>query len=124
MGYDRAPIRLAAQIPHVPVGTGIQFSLLDVHGKSSLGVNASRCPAVPVECPARLYPGPRPKAPVLCHCSCYPDAPSCAGTTTGRESGMSELSRDDVVAIVGPVGDAAVAEIIATGITKDVLIAA
>jgi hypothetical protein len=37
---------------------------------------------------------------------------------------MSELSRDDVVAIVGPVGDAAVAEIIATGITKDVLIAA
>lgn len=37
---------------------------------------------------------------------------------------MSELSRDDVVAIVGPVGDAAVAEIIATGITKDVLVAA
>jgi hypothetical protein len=37
---------------------------------------------------------------------------------------MSELSRDDVVAIVGPVGDAAVAEIIATGITKEVLVAA
>ena len=37
---------------------------------------------------------------------------------------MSELARDDVVAIVGPVGDAAVAEIIATGITKDVLVAA
>ena len=37
---------------------------------------------------------------------------------------MSELSRDEVVAIVGPVGDAAVAEIIATGISKDVLIAA
>lgn len=37
---------------------------------------------------------------------------------------MSELSRDDVVAIVGAVGDAAVAEIIGTGISKDVLIAA
>ena len=37
---------------------------------------------------------------------------------------MSELSRDDVVAIVGPIGDAAVAEIIATGIEKDELIAA
>ena len=29
---------------------------------------------------------------------------------------MSELSSDDVVAIVGPIGDAAVAEIIGTGI--------
>jgi hypothetical protein len=37
---------------------------------------------------------------------------------------MSELSRDDVVAIVGPIGDAAVAEIIATGISKDQLVAA
>ena len=37
---------------------------------------------------------------------------------------MSELSSDDVVAIVGPVGDAAVAEIIATGIGKDELVAA
>ena len=37
---------------------------------------------------------------------------------------MAELSRDEVVAIVGPVGDAAIAEIIATGITKDELIAA
>jgi len=35
---------------------------------------------------------------------------------------MSELSRDDVVAIVGPIGDAAVAEIIGTGIDKDELI--
>jgi hypothetical protein len=37
---------------------------------------------------------------------------------------MSELSRDEVVAIVGPISDAAIAEIIATGITKDELIAA
>jgi len=37
---------------------------------------------------------------------------------------MSELSSHDVVAIVGPVGDAAVAEIIATGIGKDELVAA
>jgi hypothetical protein len=37
---------------------------------------------------------------------------------------MSELSEDDVVAIVGPIGDAAVAGIIATGINKDQLIAA
>ncbi|MEA2904895.1 MAG: hypothetical protein QOI12_2282 [Alphaproteobacteria bacterium] len=37
---------------------------------------------------------------------------------------MSELSRDDVVAIVGPIGDAATAEIIATGISKDELVAA
>jgi len=37
---------------------------------------------------------------------------------------MSELSRDDVVAVVGEIGDAAVAEIIATGIEKDQLIAA
>jgi len=32
---------------------------------------------------------------------------------------MSELSSDDVVAIVGPIGDAAVAEIIGTGVRKD-----
>jgi hypothetical protein len=37
---------------------------------------------------------------------------------------MSELSRDDVVEIVGPIGDAAVAEIIGTGISKDELVAA
>jgi hypothetical protein len=37
---------------------------------------------------------------------------------------MAELSRDEVVAIVGPIGDVAIAEIIATGITKDELIAA
>jgi hypothetical protein len=37
---------------------------------------------------------------------------------------MSELSRDDVVAILGPLGDAVVAEIIGTGITKDDLVAA
>jgi hypothetical protein len=37
---------------------------------------------------------------------------------------MAELSRDEVVAIVGPIGDAAIAEIIGTGITKDELIAA
>jgi hypothetical protein len=37
---------------------------------------------------------------------------------------MSELSRDDVVAVVGAVGDAAVAEIIGTGISKEELIAA
>ena len=35
---------------------------------------------------------------------------------------MSELSSDDVVAIVGPIGDAAVAEIIGTGISKDELV--
>ena len=37
---------------------------------------------------------------------------------------MSELSSDDLVAIVGPIGDAAVAEIIGTGISKDELVAA
>jgi hypothetical protein len=37
---------------------------------------------------------------------------------------MSELSSDDVVAIVGPIGDAAVAEIIGTEISKDELVAA
>jgi hypothetical protein len=37
---------------------------------------------------------------------------------------MSELSSDDVVAIVGAIGDAAVAEIIGTGISKDELVAA
>jgi hypothetical protein len=37
---------------------------------------------------------------------------------------MSELSSDDVVAIVGPIGDAAVAGIIGTGISKDELVAA
>ena len=37
---------------------------------------------------------------------------------------MSELSRDEVVEILGPVGDAMVAEIIGTGITKEGLVAA
>jgi hypothetical protein len=37
---------------------------------------------------------------------------------------MAELSRDEVAEIVGPIGDIAIAEIIATGITKDELIAA
>jgi hypothetical protein len=37
---------------------------------------------------------------------------------------MSELSRDDVVSVVGPIGDAAAAEIIATGISKEELVAA
>ena len=37
---------------------------------------------------------------------------------------MSELSRDDVVEILGPVSDAMAAEIIATGIGKEELAAA
>jgi hypothetical protein len=37
---------------------------------------------------------------------------------------MSEISKADVVAVVGDVGDAAIAEIIATGITPDELVAA
>ena len=38
---------------------------------------------------------------------------------------MSELSKDDVVEVLGPrLGDIAIAEIIATGITKAELIAA
>jgi len=37
---------------------------------------------------------------------------------------MSELSRDDVVSVLGPIGDAAIAEIIATGISRDQLVAA
>ena len=37
---------------------------------------------------------------------------------------MSELSRDEVVEILGPVGDAMAAEIIATGISKEGLVAA
>ena len=37
---------------------------------------------------------------------------------------MSELSRDEVVEILGPVGDAMVAEIIGTGISKEGLVAA
>jgi len=46
------------------------------------------------------------------------------GAATHEEFHMSEVSNDDVVAIVGPIGDAAVAEIIGTGISKDELIAA
>jgi hypothetical protein len=34
---------------------------------------------------------------------------------------MAELSREEVVAIVGPIGDVAIAEIIGTGITKEEL---
>ena len=37
---------------------------------------------------------------------------------------MSERSRDEVVEILGPVGDAMVAEIIGTGISKEGLVAA
>ena len=37
---------------------------------------------------------------------------------------MSELSRDEVISITGSIGDAAAAEIIATGISKDQLAAA
>lgn len=37
---------------------------------------------------------------------------------------MSELSKDDVVSVAGPIGDAAAAEIIATGISRAELIAA
>ncbi len=37
---------------------------------------------------------------------------------------MAELSRDEVVEILGPLSDPVVAEIIATGITKDQLVAA
>jgi hypothetical protein len=37
---------------------------------------------------------------------------------------MSELSRDEVVAILGTKSDVIVAEIIATGITRDDLVAA
>jgi hypothetical protein len=41
-----------------------------------------------------------------------------------KEIRMAELSRDEVIAIVGDIGDTAIAEVIATGITKDELIAA
>jgi hypothetical protein len=34
---------------------------------------------------------------------------------------MSELSRDEVIAAVGPISDAAIAEIIATGVTREEL---
>ena len=37
---------------------------------------------------------------------------------------MSELSHDEVIEILGPVNDALVAQIIATGITKEGLVAA
>lgn len=37
---------------------------------------------------------------------------------------MSELSRQDVISVLGPLSDAAVAEIIATGATTEVLAAA
>ena len=37
---------------------------------------------------------------------------------------MAELSRDEVVEILGPVGDVIAAEVIATGITKEELVAA
>ena len=37
---------------------------------------------------------------------------------------MAELSRDEVIEIVGPIGDVIVAEIIATGITKAELVTA
>ena len=37
---------------------------------------------------------------------------------------MAELSRDEVVGVLGPLSDVIIAEIIATGITKDELAAA
>jgi hypothetical protein len=37
---------------------------------------------------------------------------------------MAELSRDEIAEILGPVSDAAAAEIIATGISKEELVAA
>jgi hypothetical protein len=37
---------------------------------------------------------------------------------------MAELTRDDVTEVLGPVGDVVAAEIIATGISKEELIAA
>ena len=37
---------------------------------------------------------------------------------------MAELSRDEVLEILGPVRDVVIAEVIATGITKDELVAA
>jgi hypothetical protein len=37
---------------------------------------------------------------------------------------MAELTRDDVTEVLGPVSDAAAAEIIATGISKEKLVAA
>ena len=37
---------------------------------------------------------------------------------------MAELSRDEVIEIVGPIGDVIVAEIIATGISKAELVSA
>jgi hypothetical protein len=37
---------------------------------------------------------------------------------------MDELTRDDVTEVLGPVSDAAAAEIIATGISKEELVAA
>jgi hypothetical protein len=37
---------------------------------------------------------------------------------------MSELSYDDVVEVLGPISDVVVAEIIATGITRNELLAA
>jgi uncharacterized Fe-S cluster-containing radical SAM superfamily enzyme len=37
---------------------------------------------------------------------------------------MAELSRDDITEVLGPVGDAMAAEIIATGISKEELLAA
>ena len=37
---------------------------------------------------------------------------------------MAELSRDDIVAVLGPLDDNVVAEIIATRVTKEGLIAA
>jgi hypothetical protein len=40
------------------------------------------------------------------------------------ETGMAELSRDEVIEIVGPIGDVIVAEIIATGISKAELVSA
>jgi hypothetical protein len=47
-----------------------------------------------------------------------------AARNPSGETGMAELSRDEVIEIVGPIGDVIVAEIIATGISKAELVSA
>jgi len=47
---------------------------------------------------------------------------ACSGEDAGGL--MAELSREEVVGIVGPIGDAAIAEIIGTGISNEELSAA
>jgi hypothetical protein len=49
---------------------------------------------------------------------------NAAGTKIRKGGRMAELSHDEVIQILGPLSDVIVAEIIATGITKDELAAA